>query len=173
VIVVHLKSRRPDYRASDSGDDPHLYALACLRSLVRRGTEATALRVLLTEMAHTNRRPRIVMGDFNDVADSVTTEIVLGEGTPPLERMYDAVRVQRYQDGQRDVGFSIMHGSRHSTIDHILVSPEFNPALPEAIGEVLDVVYLNDHLNLGLPEASDHGQVLARLRLFPRPEPLR
>jgi endonuclease/exonuclease/phosphatase family metal-dependent hydrolase len=173
VVVVHLKSRRPDYRASDSGEDPHLYALACLRSLVRRGTEATALRVLLTEMAHANRRPRIVMGDFNDVADSVTTEIVLGEGTPPLERMYDAVRVQRYQDGQRDVGFSILHGSRHSTIDHILVSPEFNPALPEAIGEVLDVVYLNDHLNLGLPEASDHGQVLARLRLFPRPELLR
>jgi hypothetical protein len=28
------------------------------------------------------------------------------------------------------------------------------------------VVYLNDHLDLGLPEASDHGQVLARLRLF-------
>ncbi|OON60711.1 endonuclease/exonuclease/phosphatase [Massilia sp. KIM] len=173
VIVVHLKSRRPDYRASDSGEDPHLYALACLRSLVRRGTEATALRVLLTDMAHQNRRPRIVMGDFNDVADSVTTEIVLGEGTPPSERLYDAFRVQRYQDNSRHVGFSILHESRHSTIDHILVSPEFNAALPEAIGEVLDVVYLNDHLNLGLPEASDHGQVLARLRLFPRPGLLR
>lgn len=169
VVVVHLKSRRPDYRSSDSGEDPHLYALACLRSLVRRGTEATALRVLLTEMARVNRRPRIVMGDFNDVADSVTTEIVLGEGTPPSERLYDAVRVQRFQDVQRHVGFSILHDSRHSTIDHILVSPEFNPALPEAIGEVLDVVYLNDHLNLRLPQASDHGQVLARLRLFPRP----
>jgi len=167
VIVVHLKSRRPDYRSSDSGDDPHLYALACLRSLIRRGTEATALRVLLTDMAHARRRPRIVMGDFNDVADSVTTEIVLGEGTPPAERMYDAFRVQRQQDNGRDVGFSILHDRRHSTIDHILVSPEFNHALPEAIGEVSNVVYLNDHLNLGLPEASDHGQVLARLRLYP------
>ncbi|WP_020655626.1 endonuclease/exonuclease/phosphatase family protein [Massilia niastensis] len=168
VIVVHLKSRRPDYRAGDSGEDPHLYALACLRSLIRRGTEATALRVLLTDMARTTGRPRIVMGDFNDVADSVTTEIVLGEGTPPAERMYDACSVQRNQDHQRHVGFSILHDSRHSTIDHIMVSPEFNPALPEAIGEVLDVVYLTDHLNLALPEASDHGQVLARLRLFPR-----
>jgi hypothetical protein len=38
--------------------------------------------------------------------------------------------------------------------------------LPNAIGEVVDVVYLNDHLVLELPEASDHGQVLARIRLF-------
>jgi len=166
VVVVHLKSRRPDYRSGDSGADPHLYALACLRSLVRRGTEATALRVLLTDMAHANRRPRIVLGDFNDVADSVTTEIVLGEGTPPNERLFDAVQVQRRLDHQRHVGFSILHDTRHSTIDHILVSPEFNAALPDAIGEVVDVVYLNDHLNLGLPEASDHGQVLARIRLL-------
>jgi endonuclease/exonuclease/phosphatase family metal-dependent hydrolase len=107
-----------------------------------------------------------VLGDFNDVADSVTTEIVLGAGTPQAERLYDASQVQRRLDHQRHVGFSILHDTRHSTIDHILVSPEFNPALPEAIGEVIDVVYLNDHLNLALPESSDHGQVLARIRLF-------
>jgi hypothetical protein len=47
-----------------------------------------------------------------------------------------------------------------------LVSEEFNPALPGAIGEVVDVLYLNDHLDLELPEASDHGQVVARVRLF-------
>jgi len=167
VIVVHLKSRRPDYRASDTGEDPNLYALACLRSLIRRGTEATALRVLLTDMARDKQRPRIVLGDFNDVADSVTTEIVLGEGAPLAERMFDAARLHMHQDNLRNVGFSIVHESRHSTIDHILVSQEFNPVLPDAIGEVVDVVYLNDHLNLGLREASDHGQVLARIRLYP------
>ena len=166
VIVVHLKSRRPDYRSSDTGEDPNLYALACLRSLIRRGTEATALRVLLTDMARDKQRPRIVLGDFNDVADSVTTEIVLGEGAPLGERMFDAARLHMHQDNLRSVGFSIVHESRHSTIDHILVSQEFNPVLPNAIGEVVDVVYLNDHLNLGLPEASDHGQVLARIRLY-------
>ena len=168
VIVVHLKSRRPDYRSSDTGEDPNLYALACLRSLIRRGTEATALRVLLTDMARDKQRPRIVLGDFNDVADSVTTEIVLGEGAPLAERMFDAARLHMHQDNLRSVGFSIVHESRHSTIDHILVSQEFNPVLPNAIGEVVDVVYLNDHLNLGLPEASDHGQVLARIRLYPQ-----
>ena len=52
------------------------------------------------------------------------------------------------------------------TIDHILVSEHFHPASPRAIGAVLDVNYLNDHLLLGLPHASDHGQVLIRIKLL-------
>jgi len=168
-VVVHLKSRRPDYRAGDSGEDPQLYALASLRSLIRRGTEAAALRVLLTRIGHEQRRPRIVLGDFNDVADAVTTGIVLGIGAPSGDRLYDACQLQGRQDHWRHVGFSNVHEGHHTTIDHILVSAEFNAALPGALGEVVDVVYLNDHLDLGLPEASDHGQVLARLRLFERP----
>jgi endonuclease/exonuclease/phosphatase family metal-dependent hydrolase len=166
VVVVHLKSRRPDYRNGDTGEDPQLYALACLRSLVRRGTEAAALRVLMTDLARTRKRARVVLGDFNDVADSVTTGIVLGVGTPMAGRLFDACQLQRRQDHLRHVGFSCLHEGRHSTIDHILVSEEFNAALPNAIGEVVDVVYLNDHLDLELPQASDHGQVLARIRLF-------
>ena len=166
VVVVHLKSRRPDYRTGDTGEDPALYALACLRSLIRRGTEAAALRVLLTEMGRANRRPRVVLGDFNDVADSVTTSIVLGAGTPLGDRLYDASQVQRRVDHARHLGFSSVHEGHYSTIDHILVSEEFNGALPNAVGEVVDVLYLNDHLDLELPEASDHGQVLARIRLY-------
>ena len=169
VIVVHLKSRRPDYRAGDSGEDPQLFALASLRSLIRRGTEAAALRVLLTQIGHERRRPRVVLGDFNDVADAVTTGIVLGIGAPSGDRLYDACQLQGRKDHLRHVGFSNVHDGYHSTIDHILVSAEFNGALPGAVGEVVDVVYLNDHLDLGLPEASDHGQVLARLRLFEQP----
>jgi predicted extracellular nuclease len=166
VVVVHLKSRRPDYRNGDTGDDPQLYALACLRSLIRRGAEAAALRVVLTEMGRTRKHPRVVLGDFNDVADSVTTGIVLGIGTPLAERMFDAYQLQRRQNNLRNVGFSSVHEGRYTTIDHILVSEEFNAALPNAIGEVVDVIYLNDHLDLELPDASDHGQVVARIRLF-------
>jgi endonuclease/exonuclease/phosphatase family metal-dependent hydrolase len=166
VLVVHLKSRRPDYRNGDTSEDPQLFALACLRSLIRRGTEAAALRVLLTDLARATQRPRIVLGDFNDVADSVTTDIVLGNGTCPAVRMFDACQLQRRQDRLRHVGFSIVHEGHYSTIDHILVSEDFNAALPNAVGEVVEVLYLNDHLELGLPEASDHGQVVARIRLF-------
>lgn len=166
VLVVHLKSRRPDYRNGDTSEDPALYALACLRSLIRRGTEAAALRVLLTDLARATGRPRIVLGDFNDVADSVTTGIVLGNGGCTAERMYDACQLQRRQDHLRHVGFSVVHEGHYTTIDHILVSEEFNAALPNAVGEVVEVLYLNDHLELDLAGASDHGQVLARLRLF-------
>ena len=165
VVVVHLKSKRPDYRTGDTGDDAQLYALACLRSLVRRGTEAVALRVLLSHLRRDNQRARVVLGDFNDVADAVTTGIVLGSGTS-ADRLFDAYQLQRRQDHLRHVGFSSLHDGHYTTIDHILVSEQFNAALPNAIGEVVDVVYLNDHLVLELPAASDHGQVLARIRLF-------
>ena len=166
VLVVHLKSRRPDFRADDSGDDPQLFALASLRSLIRRGTEAAALRVMLTKLHRERNRPCVVLGDFNDVADAVTTGIVLGIGAPSGDRLYDACSLQRRQDRLRHVGFSNVHDGQYTTIDHILVSEEFTGIQPGALGEIVDVVYLNDHLDLGLPEASDHGQVLARLRLF-------
>ncbi|NHZ38900.1 endonuclease/exonuclease/phosphatase family protein [Massilia aquatica] len=169
VVVVHLKSKRPDYRNGDSSEDAQLYALACLRSLIRRGTEAAALRVFLSQLAKENQRARVVLGDFNDVADAVTTMIVLGNGNTLGDRMFDAYQLQQRQDHLRHVGFSIVHDSHYTTIDHILVSEEFNAALPNAIGEVLDVVYLNDHVVLALPEASDHGQVLARIGLFDGP----
>ena len=166
VVVVHLKSKRPDYREGDTGEDPLLFGLACLRSLVRRGTEAVALRVLLSNLARGAQRARVVLGDFNDVADAVTTGIVQGIGAPQGERLFDAYQLQRWADPLRHVGFSNLHDGRYSTIDHILVSEHFNGALPNAIGEVIDVIYLNDHLVLALAPASDHGQVLARIRLF-------
>jgi predicted extracellular nuclease len=172
VIVVHLKSKRPDYRSGDSGDDPMLYAQANLRSLIRRGTEAVALRALLSEMNRAGRRPRIVLGDFNDTADAVTTTIVMGSGAvgePGEElngRLFDCNQIQLGRDHLREVGYTNIHEGHYMTIDHVLVSEEFNPASRHAVGEVVDVTYLNDHLLQHKPEASDHGQVLVRLRLF-------
>lgn len=175
VLVVHLKSKRPDYRNGDGGAEPYLHAMAILRSLIRRGTEAVALRVLLSELWHRAHRPRIVLGDFNDVADAVTTSIVLGNGSNGnngeageelADRMFDSKQIQLRQDQLRDVRYSHIHEGRHMTIDHILVSEEFNPASRYAIGEIIDVTYLNDHLLQGRPEASDHGQVLARIGLY-------
>jgi predicted extracellular nuclease len=171
VIVVHLKSRRPDYRSGDTTEDPLHLAMASLRSLVWRGTEAVALRVLLSKMMRETRRPCIVLGDFNDTADAVTTTIVLGNGGGMLPgderrgRMYDANQIQLRQDHLRHVAYTSIHEGHYSTIDHVLVSEEFNPASPRAIGEVLDVSYFNDHLRQERPEVSDHGQVLVRLRL--------
>ncbi|MCC7701791.1 endonuclease/exonuclease/phosphatase family protein [Janthinobacterium sp. GW460P] len=169
VVVVHLKSRRPDYRHGD-GNDAAAYALANLRSLQRRGAEAVALRVLASELGYTGR-PRIVLGDFNDIANAVTTSIVMGAGAPcepgmeMRARLYDANAIQLRQDALRHVGYTNIHDSAYMTIDHILVSEHFHPASPRAIGVLQEVTYLNDHLLLGLPHASDHGQVLARIKL--------
>ncbi|NGZ86589.1 endonuclease/exonuclease/phosphatase family protein [Duganella aceris] len=173
VIVIHLKSKRPDYHSGDHGDDAMLYAQANLRSLIRRGTEAVALRALLSYMDRDGRRPRVVLGDFNDTADAVTTAIVMGSGAAGVEgeqlngRMFDCNQIQLGRDSLRNVGYTILHEGHHMTIDHVLVSEEFNPASRFAVGEVLDVTYLNDHLMQEKPEASDHGQVLVRLRLYP------
>ena len=173
VVVVHLKSRRPDYRHGD-GNDAAAYALANLRSLQRRGAEAVALRVLVSELGRSGR-PRIVLGDFNDIANAVTTSIVMGAGAPcepqgvrpeMRERLYDANAIALRQDAARHAGYTNIHDSAYMTIDHILVSEHFHPASPRAIGVLQEVTYLNDHLLLGLPHASDHGQVLARIKLL-------
>ncbi|UQV47010.1 endonuclease/exonuclease/phosphatase family protein [Janthinobacterium lividum] len=170
VVVVHLKSRRPDYRHGD-GNDAAAYALANLRSLQRRGAEAVALRMLASELGHSGR-PRIVLGDFNDIANAVTTSIVMGAGAPcepgmeMRARLYDANAIQLRQDALRHVGYTNIHDSAYMTIDHILVSEHFHAASPRAIGVMQEVTYLNDHLLLGLPHSSDHGQVLARIKLL-------
>jgi predicted extracellular nuclease len=172
VIVVHLKSKRPDYRIGDTGDNPMLHAQANLRSLIRRGTEAVALRALLSDLDKEQRRPRVVLGDFNDTVDAVTTHIVMGGGAacePGEElhgQLFDSRQIQSGRERRRDSGYTIAHDGRHATIDHVLVSEEFNPASRHAVGEVVDVTYLNEHLVEARPEASDHGQVLVRLKLY-------
>ncbi len=173
VIVVHLKSKRPDYRSGDTGDDPMLHAQANLRSLIRRGTEAVALRALLSEMDKGPRRARVVLGDFNDTVDAVTTHIVMGAGAacePGEElhgQLFDSRQIQAGRERRRDSGYTIAHDGRHATIDHVLVSEEFHPASRHAIGEVAQVSYFNEHLAQATPAASDHGQVLVTLRLYP------
>jgi len=173
VFVCHLKSKRPDYRNpgsdGDAGDDADQFGIATLRSLIRRSTEALGLRYLLSDYVKNKRAPLIVMGDFNDVAGAVSTQLVMGSGRPGKneidDRLFESYRIQSRRDPLRDVGYTHMHESNYETVDHVLVSEEFNPASPRAIGEVLDVSYFNDHLRQERPEVSDHGQVLVRLRL--------
>ncbi len=169
VLVVHLKSRMPDYHSGDVGDAALLQAMASLRSLIRRGTEAVALRVLLSDLRRSTGRPCIVLGDFNDALDAVTTAIVLGTdgepGQPLAGRMFDSAQIQLRRDDLRQMACTNLHHGHAMTIDHILMSEEFHPDSNQAIGTVIDVAYLNQHLQLALPGASDHGQVVARIWL--------
>lgn len=170
VYVCHLKSKRPDYRNEAVASDAYQHGVAQLRSLIRRGTDALGLRYLLNEHMSVDPAPVVVMGDFNDIAGAVTTQLVVGAGRQGAnglgERLFESDRIQTRRDALRDVGYTHRHESNFETVDHILVSEAFHRASPSAIGEVLEVIYINDHLGLKVPEASDHGLVLARIGLL-------
>ncbi|WP_076592351.1 endonuclease/exonuclease/phosphatase family protein [Herminiimonas arsenitoxidans] len=169
VFVCHLKSKLPDYRNDINDDHPDQTGIAILRSLIRRGTDALGLRYLLSDLKKGKRTPVIVMGDFNDVADAIPTQMVMGLGKYPLngvdDRLFESYRIQSRRDPLRDVGYTHIHDSSYETIDHILVSEEFNPTSHAAIGEVVEVIYLNDHMTLRQAHESDHGLVLVRILL--------
>ena len=173
AFVVHLKSKRPDWGARELEDDPYQHGLATLRSLLRRGTEALGLRFLLTDHGLAGQTPLVVLGDFNDISDAVTSQIVMGSGWRGKahfdERLYDCVRIQSHSNPLREIGFSHVHEGAAETIDHVLVSKEFYRHSPQAIGEVISVRYLNEHLALRPAASSDHGQVQVRVRLY-RPD---
>lgn len=176
VFVVHLKSKLPDPAnpgnpdIADYAADPAPQDIAVLRSLIRRGAEALGLRYLAADRLREDRLPLLILGDFNDVAASVTTQIVLGAGKPVEDgfddRLFDGYRIQARGAPLQDAGYTHIHEGKYETIDHILVSEAFHPASRCAAGEVIDVTYLNDHIALRQPEASDHGIVLTRIRIF-------
>lgn len=169
VFVCHLKSKLPDYRNDNNDDQPDQTGIAMLRSLMRRGTDALGLRTLLSNLNKDQRAPIIVMGDFNDVASAIPTQMVMGLGKYPIngldDRLFESYRIQSRRDALRDVGYTHIHDGSYETIDHILVSEEFNPASRVAIGEVVEVMYLNDHMTFKQAHTSDHGLVLARILL--------
>jgi predicted extracellular nuclease len=169
VFVVHLKSKLPDSGIAEYAADPLQPDIAVLRSLIRRGAEALGLRYLAADHIRDDRMPLLILGDFNDVAASVTTQIVLGAGDPMEngidDRLFDGYRIQSRGDLLHDTGYTHIHEGKYETIDHILVSEAFHPASRSAIGEVVDVTYLNDHIALRQPEASDHGIVLTRIKI--------
>jgi endonuclease/exonuclease/phosphatase family metal-dependent hydrolase len=169
VFVVHLKSKRPDFLEGEDETDTYLFDLASLRSLYRRGVEAVGLRQLLNGFMQPGHAPLAVMGDFNDIAEAVTSELVrgqehAGESAADL-RLFDCVRIQSRGLGSRRIGYTHMHDGEFNTIDHILVSRHFHPAFADAVGAVEEVVYVNDHVMLPTPAATDHGIVVARIQL--------
>ena len=154
LLNVHLKSRRPDFADGEDRDDPLTQARAQLRSLIRRGAEAAALRRLVIESTRRSRAPLVIGGDFNDEATAVTTRIVADTAWKPEDRasrdfvLFNALDVeQRPSPGRgRDVAFTILHGGEPERIDHILVSEEFVPQSKHALGRVAAVEVFSDHL---------------------------
>ena len=184
VFVAHLKSKRPirDPRAPEH--DPREEALGKARALIRRAAEAAALRFLVLEEIVGNAQPAIVLGDLNDAARAVTTDVITGDspsrfwpGDPDVRKaywdrlLYSAYELTVRRTG-RDVSYTHIFNGHYENLDHVLVSQEFYERNPQRIAEVRDLRYFNDHLvdsQLSNDRrdriASDHAQLVAEIHL--------
>lgn len=180
VLITHLKSKRPKFLQSEDGqpledrDDPKIATLASLRALMMRGVEAAALRCLVIDLLRNTRMPLVVMGDFNDTPDSVTTQMVAATSEVAYDRgardaaLFNASDLLGNAALKKDVAYSHIHQGMPAVLDQILVSEEFDPLSRHAIGDVRRVDYFNDHLHEGHDRTrSDHGFVRALLRMQP------
>lgn len=183
LMTVHLKSKRPEWLEGEDEDDPHLLARAQLRSMMMRGGDALGVRQKVVERLWCTRDPLVVLGDFNDVGNAQTTQIVAATTYKKREAdqrdgmLFDAFDLQRARSiphvgaQRRDTAYTHAHEGVPETIDHVLVSEEFAEFSKNARGFVHSVDYFNDHLALrrrGEREAriySDHAQVSATLYL--------
>lgn len=182
VLTAHLKSKRPKFLMDGHGhpledrDDPKVMALASLRSLFMRGAEAMALRCLIIDLLHRTSVPLVVMGDFNDTPDSVTTQLICATNEIAYDRgardvaLFNAYELQGTAALKKDVAYSHIHQGSPSVLDQILVSEEFLRDGRKSLGDVHRVDYFNDHLHEGRDRTrSDHGFVRALLRLQMHP----
>ncbi|UWS04540.1 endonuclease/exonuclease/phosphatase family protein [Phaeobacter inhibens] len=175
-------------------------ALGALRAALRRMAEAWVLRRMILDELEQNR-PVMVLGDFNDGENAVSSEIISGE-TPfrnyswmlRHDARHSGDRYSAEEDRQiretidkfqlrsaekqflkkslRDVVYTTAFGGVHESIDQIYMSRHFDPDWAGCIGEMQYFSVFNDHLTDGShPEApynklaSDHGQIMAHMRL--------
>ena len=192
VFNCHLKSKlgefiRPEGAPYASEADllkynAHGRSLGALRAALRRMAEAWVLRGLILDELDRGR-PVLVLGDFNDSEDAVSSEIITGE-TPfknySWMRRHDATQPhQRYSREEaeqikeeiervrlhsaeklfvrkslRDMVYTSAFGGNFESIDQILMSRHFHPDYADRLGEMEYFSVLNDHLTDGShPEA--------------------
>ncbi len=192
VLNCHLKSKLGEYdrpleapfapAADLTNYDPVARAMGSLRAALRRMAEAFVLRRVIVEELRAGN-PVIVMGDFNDHENAVSSEIIAGEA--PFKnyswmRRHDAEQANdRYSKAEniqikesieamrlhsaerlfvrkslRDMVYTAAFGGKFESIDQIYLSRHFLPNSPDSIGEMTYFSVLNDHLTDGShPEA--------------------
>ncbi len=186
VFNCHLKSKLGEFIRGDDGTapeadlvhyDPIGRALGALRAATRRMAEAWVLRRLIVAEI-TAGNPVMVLGDFNDSENAVSSEIISGEH--PFKnyswmRRHDAkTRNDRYtkdentairsqiedlqlvsaeklfvKKSMRDMVYTSAFGGVFESIDQILMSRDFNPENPLRTWDMDYFSVFNDHLTDG------------------------
>jgi endonuclease/exonuclease/phosphatase family metal-dependent hydrolase len=158
VLVVHFKSGRgvPLRTAAGEPIPPVVsrdYGEATVRALVFRAAEALFVRGAVDELLADPTKKVAVVGDFNDVIDSVPVRIIRGGGPMLLQSCAELV--------PKEKRFTVLHNGDRKAIDHLLVSPELRNTLKNC--SILNE-QLGDH-GAGysdVPRAdSDHALVVA------------
>lgn len=178
VMTAHLKSKRPHYLRDEEGrrledyDDPLLRVRAKLRSLCMRAAEAASIRLYIIDKLYRTDHPLILLGDMNDVTDSVTTQLLAETSEVTYDKsmrdvaLFDAARVQTSYGWMRDVAYTHLYQGIPEVIDQLFVSEEFLVDSKYSLGEVERVDYFNDHLKSDYADRfSDHGIVRAKIKL--------
>lgn len=192
VFNCHLKSKlgefiRPEGAAFPAEADLTQYdpvgrALGAARAAMRRMAEAWVLRgAIIGELRQ--GRPVMVLGDFNDSENAVSSEIISGEApfknyawmlrhdaehrgdrysekdAAQISEDIDAARLHSAEKlfvrkSLRDMVYTAAFGGHYESIDQILMSRHFLPDAQGTIGEMSYFSVLNDHLTDGShPEA--------------------
>lgn len=184
VFVAHLKSKLPTridtedwFAESPDLYEPHATALGAAISTIRRTAEATALRVLLTDVMKGTTTPVIVLGDVNDGQHSNTVNILteqprylVGHSTGGADiGLYTAQTLQEYRD-TRDVYYTHVHNDLRESLDHVLVSEQFYDNSRKRLWLFDGLMINNDHLNTTdhrRTGTGDHGIVRVSFRYRP------
>ena len=184
VFVAHLKSKLPTqvndepwYEADPETFRDHRNALGGAISTIRRTAEATALRVLLTDVMKSTDTPVLVLGDLNDGQHSNTINILteqpnylVGESLGGADiGLYTAQTLQEYRD-TRDVYYTHVHQDLRESLDHVLVSEQFYDHSRRRTWLFDGLVINNDHLNEEDHRETgtgDHGVVKVSFRWKP------
>ncbi|MBX3192988.1 MAG: endonuclease/exonuclease/phosphatase family protein [Labilithrix sp.] len=165
VLTAHFKSnlgvaRKTREGAEIADDSPRGHGEALVRSLVQRAAEALHLRGLVDDVFRALPDHAVcVLGDLNDVVDSLPVRIVRGVGEPSagtLRPCAELVPVDRR--------YSCFHGNAASLIDHVLVSERLFRSLRSfsIFNEALR--YHGPHVEpVPLTEDSDHALCVAEL----------
>lgn len=130
LLQAHLKAKRADLLESERGvGDPAATARGLARSLLVRGAEAAGLKALALAERARGRAPVVVLGDFNDGLDAVSTRILgtqPGSGQPqdPLfvdGEFYNTAEIQLRHRPRLPL-FSHVWQGRPEMLDHLIVS---------------------------------------------------
>ena len=137
VIVAHLKSKRPEFLENAQGEpledrnDPLIRVRAKLRSLCMRAAEAAGIRQVVIEKLSHNNHPLILLGDMNDVMQSVTCQLLSESGEVFYDKsmrdivLYDASTVQSRMHWLKDVAYTLINQGMQKVLDRFLVSKQF------------------------------------------------